>query len=145
MKVAIHLTEKITFKWPIDYWVELIRKLTKAGHEVYALSDEYNIKIEDKNPLLFDRLNMDDELSEKVIAQADVFVGVPGKYFQMARKVGTRAIALLGSSHDGEGVRSSMPCSPCRGNIENVNDCIWEDELCMWEITANDVLEAICG
>jgi ADP-heptose:LPS heptosyltransferase len=144
MKVCIHLTEKVTYVWPIEYWVELIHKLTKDGHEVYAVSDEYNVKIEDKNPLLFDRLNLSDELSKQVIAKCDVFVGAPLKYYYMAREVGVKTVGLLGATLKGEGVESTTQCAGCREHIEHVNDCIWEDTLCMHEITPNMVLEAVC-
>jgi ADP-heptose:LPS heptosyltransferase len=145
MKVAIHLTEKVTYRWPIEYWVEVIHKLTKAGHEVYAVSDEYNVVIEDKNPLLFDRLNLSDELSKQVIAKCDVFIGVPLKYYHMAKELGVRTVGLLGSTWKGDGIKSPTQCAPCREHIENVNDCIWDaDYLCMHEITPNDVMEVLC-
>jgi ADP-heptose:LPS heptosyltransferase len=144
MKVAIHLTERVTYRWPIEYWVELIGKLTKAGHEVYAVSDEPNVRIEDKNPLLFDRTQLSDELSKTVIAKCDVFVGAPLKYYKMAKELNVRAIALLGSTFKGDGVKTSAQCGGCRDNMENVNDCLFEDELCFWEITPNDVMEVLC-
>lgn len=143
-KICIHLTERVTYKWPLEYVIELIGRLTKLGHEVYAVSDENNIKIEDKNPLLFDRLHLTDDLSKLVIAKCDVFVGPPLKYYQMARELGVRTVALLGCTYSGEGVKTTAPCGGCRENIENVNDCVFEDELCMWELTPLDVMEDVC-
>ena len=43
MKIAIHLTERVMFTWPMTYWIELVQKLTDAGHDLYALSDEQNV------------------------------------------------------------------------------------------------------
>ena len=144
MKVAIHLTEKVTYRWPIDYWIELIRKLTTKGHEVYAVSDEPYVRIDDTNPLLFDRLHLADDLSKIVIAKCDAFVGPPLKYYQMAKELGVKTVALLGSSFNGDGVKTSAQCGGCRENMKNVNDCVFEDELCYFEITPNDVLEVLC-
>jgi len=144
MKVAIHLTERVTYRWPIEYWVELIRKLTAKGYEVYAVSDEPNVRIDDKNPLLFDRLHLSDDLSKKAIAKCDAFVGAPLKYYDMAKEVGVRTIGLLCSTLKGDGVKTTVPCAGCRENMQNINDCIYEDELCGYELTPNDVLEVLC-
>ena len=144
MKICIHLTERVTYKWPIEYWIELIGRLTHLGHEIYAVSDEDNVRIDDKNPLLFDRLHLGDELSKTVIAKCDVFVGPPLKYYDMAKELGIRTVAFLGSTFKGEGVKTTAQCGGCRENIKNVNDCIFEDELCYWEITPYDVMEEVC-
>jgi ADP-heptose:LPS heptosyltransferase len=141
MKFSIHLTEKVPYKWPIEYWVELIHHLTKKGHEVYAVSDEPHVEIKDENPLLFDRLHLSDDLSKIVIAQSDAFVGAPLKYFHMAVEAGVKTVVLQGPSFKGEGVKTSVQCGGCIENIENVQDCIWEDYLCLFEITPYDVLE----
>jgi ADP-heptose:LPS heptosyltransferase len=144
MKVAIHLSEKVTYKWPLEYWVELIGKLTKQGHEVYAFSDEPYVRIDDTNPLLFDRLRLTDEIAKTEIAKCDVFVGAPLKYYDMAKEAKVRTVGLLGATHKGEGVKTTAPCGACRDNMENINDCIFEDEMCGYEITPNDVLEVVC-
>ena len=144
MKIAIHLTERVTHRWPIEYWIELIHKLTKLGHEIYAVSDEPNVRIDDKNPLMFDRTHLSDELSKLVIAKCDVYVGPPLKYYDMAKELGIRTVGFLGSTFKGEGVKTTAPCGGCKENIPDTIDCIFEDEVCFWEITPNDVMEAVC-
>ena len=67
----------------------------------------------------------------------------PLKYFDMAASEGKRTISLQGSDFKGEGVKSTMQCAGCRQNMENVIDCLWEDEICMYEITPNDVLSVV--
>ena len=143
MKIAAHVTEKLMFAWPLDYWIEFFRKATDKGHEVYIVGDDDYVEIQDKNPLLFDRLRIGDDLSKKTIAKCDVFVGPPLKYYEMAKDTGVRAIGLLGASLKGEGVASTTPCAGCLEGLQDVNDCYWGDCLCMWEIPPNDVLEVL--
>jgi ADP-heptose:LPS heptosyltransferase len=145
MKIAAHVTEKVMFSWPVEYWVEFFRKVTRDGHEVYIVGEDDYVEIRDKNPLLFDRLRMGDEVSRQVISKCDVFVGPPLKYYEMAKDAKVRTVAMLGATFKADGVKSSTQCAGCLDHLENVNDCLWEDSLCMWEIPPNDILkEVLC-
>jgi hypothetical protein len=143
MKIAVHLTERVCYEWPLAYWVELVRKLTDAGHDLYALSDEPNVTNESKNPKFHDRLHLSDDESRKVIADCELFIGPPLKYYDMAKDIGVRTIALLGATLKGDGVQTTAICGGCLDKLENKNDCIFEDELCYWELSPNDVISAI--
>lgn len=143
MKIAIHLTERVMYAWPLEYWIELVKKLTDLGHELYALSDEPNVKNESKNPKFHDRLNLPDDESRKVLAECDLFIGPPLKYYRMAEELGVRVIGLLGATFKGEGVRTTNICGGCLDKLENKVDCVFYDELCYHEITPNDVIAAI--
>src|SRR5512142_1721816 len=98
MRIIIQLTERLKYQWPVKYLRELIHKLTNAGHEFYALSDEKNVTIHDTNPRLVNCLHSTDECAKKVIAEADLFVGAPLKYYAMAKEVGTPVVGLLGAT-----------------------------------------------
>ena len=143
LKIAVHLTERVMFAWPLDYWTELVRKLTDAGHDLYALSDELNVGNESKNPRFHDRLHLSDEESRKVIADCDVFIGPPLKYYGMAKELGVKTVALLGATFKGDGVRTTNICGGCLDKLENKTDCVFSDELCYWEVTPNDVIAAL--
>lgn len=140
MKIAAHLTEKVMFRWPVGYWVELIHKLTKAGHDIYCFSDEYTVDIKDNNPRLHNRLHLSDEDSEKEIAKCDVFIGPPLKYYDMAKRNGLELVGLLAATLNGEGVKSTTQCAGCLDNLQGMIDCLWKDEICLLEITPNDVM-----
>lgn len=143
MKIALHFTERVCFMWPMSYWIELVQKLTDAGHNLYALSDEPNVGNNSKNPKLHDRLHLSDEESRKVIAECDLFIGPPLKYYDMAKELGVRTIALLGATFKGDGVRTTNICGGCLDKLEGRNDCNFGDELCMWELLPNDVIAAL--
>lgn len=143
MRIVVHLTERIMFQWPLTYWTELVRKLTDAGHDLYAISDEPNVTNESKNPKFHDRLHLSDEDSRKVISKCDVFIGPPLKYYDMAKELGVRTVALLGATFKGDGVRTTNICGGCLDKLENKVDCNFLDELCMSEILPNDVIAAL--
>jgi hypothetical protein len=143
MRIAVALTEKLMYQWPLEYWVELIHKLTVVGHTVCAYSDEPHISISDQNPLLQNRLCLPDSVSEKEIAGCDLFIGPPLKYYEMAKRNGVRAIGLLGATFRGEGVKTPMSCGGCLDQLGPQADCFWGDESCYYEITPNDVIAAI--
>ena len=143
MKIAVHLSERVFFSWPLPYWTELVKKLTDKGHDLYALSDEVNVTNESKNPRFRDRLHLSDEESRKVIAECDVFIGPPLKYYDMAVGSGVRVIGLLTSTFKGEGVRTTNICGGCLDKLADKTDCNWNDEICGWELTPNDVIAAL--
>ena len=143
MRIAVHLTERVMFCWPATYWTELIKKLTDAGHDLYALSDETNVSNASQNPRLHDRLHLSDEESRKVIAECDVFIGPPLKYHDMAKELGVKTIALLGATLKGDGVRTTTVCGGCLDKLDNKVDCNWGDEICYYEILPNDVIAAL--
>jgi ADP-heptose:LPS heptosyltransferase len=128
MKIAIYPTEKIFQKWPDSYWGELTDKLLKLKHRVFILSDD--------NP---------HEKNDEILSDCDLYIGAPGQYYDLAKEKGIQVIGLLGATKKGEGVVSTTACAGCLDIMENVVDCNWQDDLCMLEITPNDVLEAVCG
>ncbi len=143
-KIAVHLTERVMFEWPAEYWVELLHMLTKSGHEVYAFSDETNVQINDDNPLLFDRCRMPDDIAEREVAKCDLFIGTPLKYYEMARRNSVKTLCILGATKKGEGIVSPIQCAGCKDTMPELNDCYWNDENCYWEITPIDVMEEAC-
>jgi len=52
---------------------------------------------------------------------------------------------LLGATLKGEGVPAPIACRGCIDHDGGRLDCFFEDDICMEEITANDVLEALCA
>ena len=143
MKIALHVTERVMFQWPVIYWIELVKKLTAAGHNLYALSDEDNVSHDSKNPLFHDRLHLSDDESRKVIAECDAFIGPPLKYYRMAEELGVRTIGILTSTFKGEGVRTTTVCGGCLDHLDSKVDCNWGDEICGYEVTPNDVIAAL--
>lgn len=143
MRIALHFTEKVMYQWPVSYWVELVKKLTDAGHDLYALSDEENVINESTNPKLHDHLHVSDAEARMVLAGCDLFIGPPLKYYRMADELGVRVIGLLGATFEGEGVRTTTTCGGCLDKLEGRVDCNWADEICMFEILPNDVIAAI--
>ena len=141
MKIAVHITEKLMYDWPLCYWKELLGKLTKAGHDVYLFSDELTVRIDDSNPKLHDKLHLPDDQSEEEIGKCDLFIGFPLKYARMAAKCGVKTILMLGATNKGDGVKTTAPCGGCVDNVPGQNDCMYAgDQLCLWEITPNDVM-----
>lgn len=143
MKIAIHLTERVMFCYPMEYWVELVRKLIDRGHEIYAFSDEPNVASEYKNEHFHSRLHLPEAKARKAMSECDLFIGVPLRYYGMAKELGIRTIGILGSTFKGEGVRTTNVCGGCLDKLSNKTDCIFQDEICYWEVTPADILNAI--
>jgi len=145
MKVAIHVSERVKHAWPIEYWSDFIRKMTKEGHEIHAFSNEPNVKIAPGNPLVFDHTDLHDKDEVLAIAECDVFVGPVLEYYRIAEKEGVRLIGILGPTLKGEGVKATLPCAGCMENIHDMVDCRWGDEICQWHVSPNDIIGAING
>ena len=144
LKIAAHITQKLMYDWPLIYWLELLGKLTKEGHDVYLFSDELPVQIKDSNPKLHDRLHLPDEQSEEEISTCNIFIGFPLKYAEMAKRKGVKTVLLLAATNKGHGVKTSVPCGGCIDNVPGQNDCMFGgDQLCLWEITPNDVMAAV--
>jgi ADP-heptose:LPS heptosyltransferase len=141
MRIALQLTDRIKYRWPAEYCAEFIRKAAAKGYDVFVVADEPNIRLDMKGEHIFDRTN---EKAEGVLESCDVFVGPPLRMASIAKRRGLKQVQLLGASLEGTGVRSTTFCAGCVQKMEPMLDCLWQDELCMSEITANDVLEAIC-
>jgi len=141
VKIALQLTDRIKYRWPAEYCGEFIRKASAKGHEVHVVADEENVRLDMAGEGIFDRLKED---AECVIEECDVFVGPPLALADFAKRRGKKMVMLLGASLAGEGVQSTTFCAGCVQKMEPMVDCLWQDEICMFEITANDVLEAIC-
>jgi hypothetical protein len=139
-RIALQLTDRIKYRWPAEYCAEFIRKASTRGHEVYAVADEPNIRLDMKGEGIFDRTK---EKAEDVFETCDVFVGPPLRLADIAQRRGLKTVRLLGASLKGDGVKSATFCAGCLEKMDPRIDCLWSDELCMSEITANDVLEAI--
>jgi len=139
-RIALQLTDRLKYRWPAEYCAEFIRKAVKQGHEVYVLADEPNIKLDMKGEGIHDKLK---ERPEDVLETCDVFVGPPLRLADIAKRRGLKQVRLLGASLEGEGVRSTTFCAGCVQKMDPMLDCLWQDELCMREISPNDVLEAV--
>ena len=128
MKVCVHASTKVMESWPTPYCDELFRKLIDRGHRVFVVTDD-----------------LDDEKVRSVISDCDVYVGTPGKLLDTAKELGVKTVALLGPTLKGEGIKSPIVCAGCLDKIDpKPLDCFFSDEMCMYEITANDVLGVIC-
>jgi ADP-heptose:LPS heptosyltransferase len=140
-RIALQLTDRIKYRWPPEYCAEFIRKATKKGHDVFVIADEPRIRLDMKGEHIFDRTK---ERAEDVLESCDVFVGPPLRLADIAKRRGLKQVRLLGASLEGVGVQSTTFCAGCEQKMDPRIDCLWGDEICMSEITANDVLEAIC-
>jgi len=143
MRIAIHVTERVMFTWPSSYWAELIRKVTKSGHEVYVFSDDTNLSWDLKNDKVYNLIGLSEKEERDGMEACEVYVGPPLKYYDMAKSFGIRTIALLGATLNGEGVKTSNVCGGCLDKLDNKVDCTFGDEFCYYEITPNDVLEVL--
>ena len=115
--------------WPKEYCEELFAKLIDLGDRVFVVTDD-----------------LTDEKAHETIAACTHFVGTPGKYMDMAKSLRVKCVALLGPTLQGEGIKSPIVCAGCLDKIDpKPQDCFFEDELCAWEISPNDVVEAICS
>ena len=126
MKVTVYLTHRVGYSWPQAYINELGRKLNERGYHVSVISDD-----------------TPDEIARREINDSNFFVGVPNR-FDAYNPPGTKRVVLYGAKKGSDGVTSSVQCAGCFDNCENVVDCLFQDELCMKEITPNDILEFMC-
>lgn len=126
MKIALYVSNRIFRKWPEDYIREFVNKAIARGHRVFQVADG-------------------DPDNERIIAECDAFVGAPGKYADIAKSYRKKVIHLLGPTLKGEGVVSPIICAGCLDKLGEQSDCFFHDEICMMEITPNDVLEEICA
>ncbi len=140
-RIALQLTDRLKYRWPPEYCAEFIRKATGKGHELFVIADEHHIRLEMKGDLIHDRTK---EKPEDVLESCDVFIGPPLRVADIAKRRGLKVVCLLGASLDGEGVESSTFCKGCEQKMEPRIDCLWGDEICMAEISPNDVMEALC-
>ena len=128
MNVCLHQGTKVMESWPTPYCEELFAKLIDRGHRAFVVTDD-----------------LTDDKARETIAMCDYFVGVPTKYLQMSKELKVKTVALLGPTLKGEGVRAPIVCAGCLDKIDpKPIDCFFEDEICLYEVTANDVLEALC-
>ena len=115
--------------WPKEYCEELFAKLIDRGDRVFVVTDD-----------------LPDEQVRETIGSCTHFVGTPSKYMDMAKSLGVKCVALLGPTLRGEGIKSPIVCAGCLDKLDpKPQDCFFEDEICLFEITANDVVEAICS
>ena len=127
MKVSIHQGSKVMETWPVSYGEELSAKLLDKGHQVFVVTD-----------------NQTDDIVRETLELCDYFVGVPGKYLDMAKELKVKTVALLGPTLKGDGIKSPIVCAGCLDKIEpKPIDCFFTDEICFLEISPNDVLEAL--
>lgn len=128
MKVCIHQSQKVMETWPVAYCDELIDKLLKRGDRAFLVTDD-----------------LPDDKARETIAMCDYFVGPPTKYTQMAKDAGVKTVDLLGPMLKGDGIKSPIICAGCLDKIDpKPVDCFFADEICFYEISPNDVLEALC-
>lgn len=124
MIVALYVSKQVFRKWPDEYVKELVGKLIARGDRVFIVED-------------------DAPENDEVITNCDLFVGVPGEYAELAKAKGKRVVLLLGPTLQGDGVKSTIICAGCLDKLGMLPDCFFKDEICMYEITPNDVLGAM--
>lgn len=125
MNIVLYLTDRIKFKWSKEYTDELLSKLEKRGHFTKVISDD-----------------TDREIVEHELSVCDYFIGVKSPFDDI--QTDAKRIYIRGASKEGEGPISPIPCAGCVENLPDRVDCLFADELCMKEITANDILEHMC-
>ena len=121
MNIVLYLTNKIKYKWPKEYVDEFVGKLTKKGHDTKVISDD-----------------TETALVSNVLGNCDVFIGVKNQFDSLP--LSGRRITIRAASEEGEGPLSTMQCAGCVEKLPERIDCLWADELCMKEVTPNDVL-----
>lgn len=126
MKATLYLTRRVKYEWPQMYVDELVLKLDKKGYSTSIISDD-----------------TPEDVASKEITESELFIGVPNKFDSYACK--GKRIKLLGATIKGEGAKSTVQCAGCVDKLDNMVDCLWQDELCMLEITPNDILEVACS
>ena len=122
MNLVLYLTNRIKYKWPKEYSEEFIEKLKTRGHNISIISDD-----------------TEEQKAKSVIYECDYFIGVKGPFDEFP-SCGKR-VFIRAASSQGEGPLSTMQCAGCEEKLPGRVDCLWEDELCMKEVTPNDVLE----
>lgn len=147
MKIALHITDRTLFTWPAVYWQDLIKRLIDADHEVFIFSDESHVNINIKHERVHKCFGMSNDVINSTISKCDLFIGVPLKFSKLAKANGLKIINLLGSTLDGEGIKSPLMCAGCIDKTGNEIDCAFQDELCMHRITpimVNREVDKLC-
>lgn len=127
MKVCVRKSKRVMETWPEPYCDELFAKLIARGDRAFVVTDD-----------------LEDDKALETIRTCDYFVGTPGKHLDMAKAYGVKTVALLGPTLKGDGVKSPIICAGCKDKLENPMDCFFSDEICLLEISPNDVLEVLC-
>lgn len=125
MKIVLYLTNRIKYKWPDEYVSELLTKLEKRGHFTAVISDD-----------------TEGDVVKGELDRCDFFIGVNSPFDGIpfdGKRVYIRAASL-----EGEGPQSPIPCAGCIEKLPDRFDCNFKDELCMKEVTPNDILEYLC-
>jgi len=143
MRIAIHVTQRVFHAWPASYWSEFIRKATGAGHSIYVFSDDALVSFDVKHPEVYNLIGLSSKEERDGMESCEAFVGPKLRYYHLAKELGLKVVGLLGATLDGEGVKSPHPCAGCLDKLENKTDCFWSDEVCLLEVTPNDVLAAL--
>lgn len=143
MRIALHIVDRTLYTWSKEYWSELIGDLVKEGHDIFIFSDEKHVNIAIEHEKVRKCLEYNEDEIDKVISQCDLFIGVPLRFSDIAKKHNLKIINLLGSTTKGEGVVSTAACVGCIDKTGNEIDCVFHDELCMWLITPTDVKRKI--
>lgn len=143
MKICAYITNRVMWTWPADYWRELFHKLTKRGHEVYVISDDPEVVVNDTNPKVFNCTGKAATEADEVVSSCDMYVGVPTRWYELAGFLGKNRIALCGPRIVEDGIVADTPCAGCIDKLGVRTDCNWGDELCYRQITPNDVMGAI--
>lgn len=142
-RIAAHVTERVFHTWPASYWAEFLRKATAAGHDVYVFSDDALVSVDTKNPKVYSLIGLSEKEIHDGLEACQVFVGPKLRYYHLAKHLGLKMVGLLGATLEGEGVKSPHPCAGCLDKLENQTDCFWGDEVCLYEVTPNDVMNAL--
>jgi len=139
MRVCCHIADKVLWTWPAIYWAEFITVLLDEGHDVFVFSDDKQVTTDIEHEKLRKCFSFNEEEIDTVIRQCDIFIGVPLRFSDIAKKHGLKIINILGSTTKGCGVKSTAVCTGCLDKGANEIDCSFEDELCYWLITPFDV------
>jgi hypothetical protein len=143
MKIICHITDRVLFTWPAVYWSELLGELVKDKHDVFIFSDDKHINIDIKHELIHKCFNRTDDEIDLITRHCDIFVGVPLRFSEIAKKYNKKLINILGATLKGEGIISPIVCAGCLDKGVSEIDCSFGDELCYFRITPIMVYEEI--
>jgi lipopolysaccharide heptosyltransferase II len=142
-------------RWPLEYFAELCRRLSRAGFRVMvtgsnqerdlgaALAEAGALDLTGKTSLLE---------SVAILKRARVLVTNDSGALHLARAAGTPVVALFGSSspvwtgpgaEEGHTLQHSVPCSPCFRRECPLRGA--EHLRCLRGISVEAVLEAVTG
>lgn len=131
--------------WPLEYWKELVEKLSNKGYSIIQLGSTDDSSIEGT-------INMTGKTtlreSASIISLANLHIGIVSSLMHISEAVSTTALILFGGferykAHDYKNIipfESFVDCSPCGVINTNMSPCSYNNK-CMKEISVDTVFK----